>query len=609
MTLLAKTTQLNPNELSARNYVDRLILEKLTELREVIKPSEISDQLQKEGIGLAAVRSLLASNPEMFAYSDRRWVPAARVEGMSRPLNELVRLLVERFGGPMPMPLLITEVVNATGQTEDWAEAMIKRTAEIDRRMFITLIGDVFLASHVFVAEGEDSERAFAMNKVSAEEVNEAASKLKDFDWRQPDAINKALEQAAPVSLKGFGAAAWKSLNPEDPRAALLYDWREFNAELLSIPGFVYATDGRIYPESETKNWISTAVKLADKLAPTVEIEDAAPIDLKKEDVETAVKRIIGSEDTVTATSILESQFEITPTVKTFPDDMANLQNALGADKRVWWVGGDRYKKQGEAPDFVKSVPEPFEFVQTSFLQEDGDPVDVELVDEGLSSSLRKLIVHPLATDVNDEEILPEPKNLADTLRLVLKPIHRELGTFPMCQFPTGWFYSEPNIQELIFIDPQGRELQVWLSHEARLLFNLFDWWLDQPVESGAVFSLTRTTKPNVFEFAWLDQTDPVVYISNQRMEELREIASRADDMSTFDILREVMTHWPKGADFLTVLWEVNVVRRTSRRLLASLLSSYVCFYQRSGSPVWHYDQKKVDQGFDKTKKKFIKKD
>jgi hypothetical protein len=41
---------------------------------------------------------------------------------------------------------------------------------------------------------------------------------------------------------------------------------------------------------------------------------------------------------------------------------------------------------------------------------------------------------------------------------------------------------------------------------------------------------------------------------------------------------------------------------------VASLLSSYQCFYQRSGSPVWHYDPKKVDLGFDKTKKKFIKK-
>ena len=606
---MAKLTELKPNELSARNYVDRLILEKLTELREVIKPSEISERLEKEGIGLAAVRSLLASNPFMFAYNERRWVPAARVEGAGHPINEMVRLTVERFGGPMPMPLVVSEIANATGQTEDWAETTIRRMAESDTRLFITLIDDVFLASQVFVATGDSPARAYALNGITEEAVTEAEAKLKGFDWRQANAINKALEQAAPVGVKALGAAAWKALNPEDPRAILLYDWQEFNAELLSIPGFVYSTDGKLYPEAEAKTWISTAVKLADKLAPTIEIEDATPIDLKKEDIEASVARILKSDDSVTATHILEAQFEITPTVKTFPDDMSNLMAALNADKRVWWVGGDRFKKQGQAPDFVNTVPEPFEFVQTSFLQEDGDPVDVELTEEGLSSSLRKLIVHPLATDVNDEEILPEPKNLADTLRLVLKPIHRELGTFPMCQFPTGWFYSEPNIQELIFIDPQGRELQVWLNHEARLLFNLFDWWLDQPVESGAVFSLTRTTRPNVFEFEWLDQTDPVVYISVQRMEELREIASRAEDMSTFDVLREVMAHWPKGADFLTVLWEVNVVRRTSRRLLASLLSSYVCFYQRSGSPVWHYDQKKVDQGFDKSKKKFIKKD
>jgi hypothetical protein len=78
--------------------------------------------------------------------------------------------------------------------------------------------------------------------------------------------------------------------------------------------------------------------------------------------------------------------------------------------------------------------------------------------------------------------------------------------------------------------------------------------------------------------------------------------------MSTLDLLVEVMGHWPKGADFLTVLAELNVVRRTSRRLVASLLSSYQCFYQRSGSPVWHFDAKKIDLGFDKTKKKFIKK-
>ena len=197
---------------------------------------------------------------------------------------------------------------------------------------------------------------------------------------------------------------------------------------------------------------------------------------------------------------------------------------------------------------------------------------------------------------------------MPETVRLVLKSIHRELGTFPLCQIPTGWLGEKPKLQELIFIDPSGRELQVWMNTEARLTYNLIDWWYEQPIENGAVFTLTKTSKPNVLEFEWLDQPDPVVYISSQRMEELRQVGSEAEGRSTLDLLIQVMSHWPKGADYLTLLAEVNVVRRSSRRLIASLLSSYQCFYQRSGSPVWHFDPKKVDQGFDKTKRKFIKK-
>jgi hypothetical protein len=200
------------------------------------------------------------------------------------------------------------------------------------------------------------------------------------------------------------------------------------------------------------------------------------------------------------------------------------------------------------------------------------------------------------------------PKAMPDSVRLVLKSIHRELGTFPMCQLPTGFLDPTPEIQELVVIDDNGRELQVWVNHQARLLYGWIDWWFEQPVESGAVFTLTKTIRPNVLEFAWLDQSDPVVYIASQRMEELRQIGVDSEGKSTLDLLIEVMSHWPKGADFLTLLAEIAVVRRSSRRLIASLLSSYQCFYQRSGSPVWHFDAKKVELGFDKTKKKFIKK-
>lgn len=606
---MATTVSIKPEEHNARLYADRLILEVLVELGEVVKPSEISDRLSSNGLGLSAIRSLLASNEHSFAYNERRWVPAARVATDGRPAHEALLALARTFGAPVPVALLAQEMSTRYAFTDEEAEAMVRRSAKEDAVLLLTSDDQVAPAEIVFRGTDETLERALRLYGVEEDEVAAVEKALGDFDWLAPDAVIMALERAAPASIKALGVAAWKVLNPQDPTRHHLFDWRSFYADLLSVPGFVLSADGRIYPEDEAKKWIATASKLADKLAPTVEIEEAVPLELKPENIETMVNKIVKSDDSVTATKLLEEFFEITPQVKTFPDDLANVKATLTADKRVWWVGGDRFRVPGTAPDYIEEVPAPFEYIASELLQDDGDPVDAELVDDGLSTSLRKLIVHPLAQDVLDEDIMPAPKSKTDTIRLVLKPIHRELGTFSIAQFPTGWFADTPEIQEVILIDPMGRKLQVWLNMRLRLLFGFFDWWLDQPVESGAVFQLIQTGQPNVFDFQWLEQTDPVVYISNQRMEELREIADRAEGMSTFDILREVMTHWGKGADFLTILWEINVVRRTSRRLLASLLSSYVCFYQRSGSPVWHYDHKKVEQGFDKTKKKFIKKD
>lgn len=605
---MAKTATIKPEELFARAYADRLILEKLTELDSVIKLGELADKLSNADLGLAAVRALLASNPDRFAYHERKWIPASRVEGQGRPFAEGVRLVLDRFGGPMAKVALATEVARINHRTLDEIEPMLDRVLDIDRAFLVSPNGLVALSSWAFDATGETTERAYALFGVKAEDVEAARPKLKDIDWHAADAAEKALKAAAPVNAKVIGAVAWSTLYTQDPRQKLTYDGRKLFAELIDVPGFIYGADGAMHPESDAKKWLSTAVKLADKLAPTVDVEDAAPIEVKVEDIGKMIDRIVKSENTVTATKLLEDFYEITPSNKTFPDDMANVMAALQGEDKVWWVGVDRFRKPNSAPDFIYTVPEPFQFVQTEVLNDEGDLVDVELTDEGLSSTLRKLLQHPLAMDVLDEDIMPAPKMVQDKLRLVLKSIHRELGTFPMAQLPTGFLELKPNIQELVLIDQAGNELQVWANHEARLLYGLIDWWYEQPIESGAVFTLSRTAKPNVFEFAWDEQTDPVVFISNQRMEELRNIQAESEGKSTLDLLVEVMAHWPKGADFLTLLAEVNVVRRSTRRLIASLLSSYQCFYQRSGSPVWHFDAKKIDLGFDKTKKKFIRK-
>ena len=605
---LAKPITIKPEEEFARSYVDRLILEKLSEMESAVKLSELADKLSSHGVGLATVRSLLATNPKRFTYADRRWVPASRLTGSGRPVAEALRLILDAFGAPVHLELVLHELGRQRRTTPAQLEPIVRRILDKDPQFVLDGLEQASLTKWGFVASDETIERAFALNGVTVEEVEEAKKKIGPIQWRVEGAFAQAIKAAAPIRLKILGACAWLQLNPQDPHIPPMYDCRRMFAEAVTVPGYVFAPSGAIYPEEEAKKWVGAAVKLADRLAPSIDMEDAAPIDIKAEDIKRLVARISNSDASVTVTKLLEELYEITPSNKTFPDDLHNVMTALRGNSAVAWVGGDRFRRAGTLPDYIGEVPEPFKFVSTEVADDEGELIDVELTDEGLSSSLRKLLQHPLATDVLDEDVVAAPKTMPEQLRLVLKSIHRELGTFPLCQIPTAWLDPEPTLQELIFVDGQGRELQVWVNHQARLMYNLLDWWFEQPVENGAVFSLTKTLHPNVFDFAWLDQPDPVVYISAQRMEELRRMGEAAEGESTLDLLIKVMSHWPKGADFLTVLAELNVVRRSSRRLVASLLSSYQCFYQRSGSPVWHYDPKKVDQGFDKTKKKFIRK-
>ncbi|HLO98817.1 MAG TPA: hypothetical protein VK171_09510 [Fimbriimonas sp.] len=604
---MAKPISIKPEEALARSYADRLILEKLTEMEAAVKLGELAEKLSSTGLGLAAVKTLMASNPDIFAYHERRWVPAARLASQGRPIAEISRAILSAFAAPVAISSLIDEVARAQSTTVEAIEFQVRRVIENHKEFAVLEDEHVALTSWCFDANEEVLERALDINQVSREELAEAAAKLEGIDFREDGWAEKVLAHA-PINLKHIGAVAFSKLNSDDPRSVLIYEAAKMMRALFAVPGYAYCADGTFVAADHAKTLIAAAVRLATKLTPSIDVDDAAPIEFKSEDIAKLVSKIVSSESSQTAIKLLEESFEITPGSKTFPDDLANIISSLRQQKEIEWVGGDRFRKLGSHPEYITEVPEPFQFVPSGILDEEGEEVDVELTDDGLNSSIRKLLQHPLALDVLDEDPQPLLKNQPESIRMVLKSIHRELGTFPLAQIPTGWLDSEPTIQEAIFINPEGKELQVWINLEARLMYGLIDWWLDQPIESGAVFTLTRTPSPNVFEFAYLDQPDPVVYISSQRMEELRTLGAESEGKSTLDLLIETMAHWPKGADYLTILAEINVARRTSRRLVASILSSYQCFYQRSGSPVWHFDAKKVDQGFDKSKRKFIKK-
>ncbi|MFN3689787.1 MAG: hypothetical protein ACK4UU_02545, partial [Fimbriimonadales bacterium] len=266
--------------------------------------------------------------------------------------------------------------------------------------------------------------------------------------------------------------------------------------------------------------------------------------------------------------------FEVTPKSRTFREDLDTLVNALWSDGRLVWFGFDRFGRESDVPEYVRSVPSVFVFPELPDIRnEAGERYDVLLDPEGFPKSLRDAIRDVRAQDVLDEEPPAYAEQAPERVRIVLRPPHKDLGTIPLCQIPLGFLPDEPPLQQLTFIDEHDQAYEVWLNHETRLIYGLFDKFAALEPLSGAIFVLERTEDPDVYRFRGTGEVDPLLAISAARYERLLGLQAQAESLSTYHLLIELMREHPRGADFLTLHNELNVVRRTRREQTASILS------------------------------------
>jgi hypothetical protein len=232
----------------------------------------------------------------------------------------------------------------------------------------------------------------------------------------------------------------------------------------------------------------------------------------------------------------------------------------------------------------------------------------VELEDEGLEGGLNTEVHNLLVQDVNDQDPLAEPKGApAAAARLVIPRHHKKLGTFPLCRIPGGFLPATPALTRVTFAQGEKKG-DVWVNRETGLIYDMAQWYADDMPEAGAVIELKKTDKADEFEFVYAEKTDKFAHVSAARIEELEELAKEASNLSTLDLVLRLMRYHNKGVSYITLFTEMNIVRRTTRRLVASILSSYYGFVQRAKSDLWYLDEKKIDQGFKKVKKKYIRK-
>ncbi len=578
-----------------------------------LRTNELAARLQHLSLNTAVLRAVLLNEPSRFLQEERRWLPLYRKVSPRLPLVAFVERVVRMVGTPIPVEKIARECGAHYRRSFEYYETILPRVCQNSETLFCTPGGLIGLREWLFVPDwiepipyewerAEERERAaqdaLFYNDLTWQEVEPYLKKARTLDWQQPDTPLQFLQRVRePLPNRILGFLGWYLTLSPDPRWVYPYDPVAIFEQIYQSGAYVWGSDGRWYPESVRAEWLQRALQLAEELHRQLPEEEMQPLELRPDEVEQIVTHILNQPGIVHAASILEEMFEVSPASRTFREDLDTLISALIADMRIAWFGYDRFGRHSDVPPYVLEVPAAFAFPPLPDVRnEQGERYDILVHESAYPRPLRQEIHDLRVQDVNDEDSPVRPEEIPSVVRVVLRLPHTDLGTLPLCQIPAGFFEDTPDIQQLTFIDEQGRKYEVWLNYNNHLLFGLFDRFAELEVRSGAIFELHRTDRPDTYRFIYTGEVDPLLAIPPARFQKLLDLQSKADTMSTYHLLIEVLRQHPTGADFITLHNELNVVRRTRRDLTASLLSAYPCFELHKGSTVWHLEEKEINK-------------
>ncbi len=621
---MIETVVLSPQEQLAIDYLARQVLEAFVKDRVMpLRANEVRDYLASTELTSGEIRAFMLNLPNKFVQEERRWLPAYRKSPLRLPTLAYIEEIVRVVGAPVPRRHVAVELSARYRRSDEYFETILPRLCQNAERLFITPSHFIGLREWQFRPEWiepipyeweQESERERAVNdalfynELSWNDVKPYLKHARKLDWTKPESAVKLLQQVGePIPNRIVGFFAWYFTLDPDPRWVFPYDPIAFFEALLNSDEFVWGSDGRWYPAEVTAKWMEQAKAILQQWRESLPAEETQPLELRPDEVEQIVQYVLSQPSISRASVLLEEMFEVSPKSRTFREDLDTLINALWSDGRVTWFGYDRFGREQDVPEYVYSVPSVFEFPEPRLVANPETDIGDVLIDpEGYPRPLRDEVKDPRAQDVLDEETPGTPPSVPNKVRIVLRPPHKDLGTIPMCQIPLGFFPDEPTVQQLTFIDEKGQTYEVWLNHQTRLIYGLFDKFANLEPLSGAVLELEQTDQPDTYSLRYTGEIDPLLAISPLRYERLLALQERADDLSTYHLLVELMRDHPRGADFLTLHNELNIIRRTRRDLTASVLSAYPCFELHKGSPVWHLNESDIGKPITKKARTYV---
>jgi len=604
-------------ETYALHQLEDAIFENLLNKGHAMKAAEIASDVAGLGVGLRLVRKALVTSPR-FATEDRRWNLATR-QLNRRPLAGALEHHLRAWGRPMSLQMLCNEMALVERQplpVEGYRD-LLPRLMGRGRTFFSTSDGQWGLWEWLLDVQDEDPDRLLMRNFfLASDETKSLIRRLRNAGVTGRDSLHsgaiKMLEHVkTPVPNRILCYALWDAFKGRlEPVEA--FETLSADPDLMLFSGAIWAP-ATMQPRLERALKSLSEQAESEELALGEEAAEAEPLSVTEGDLNELEEWLRERGRPARTAEIVESVFEIPEGSAGFQPAVEAVGEALDAYEPVQRVGRESWALPAFVPAYSNDIPESLfvAAVDTEALED--EEADAELEDDGLEAGLATWIHDPRYEDFGEEDEIElaaegEPAGVEEVRCPLLAP-HWEAGTMRIREIDRNFYPEEAQVVYATLVDRQ-KTYHVWINTFNTLIYDMGPWYKARKVLPGAVVTLRRGEYPDEYRIEYSDEDDPLVSLTTTRIRKLKTLRkpAAAGPWSVFEIMCKVMADHKEPAHFLSVWAEVNVVRRTTRRVVASNLSSYHCFVQRpSGGDTWVFDERKVSQGRKKAKRRYAR--
>ncbi len=542
----------------------------------------------------------------------------SREERSRQPIESMIRELLLAVGKPLPIPVIAREVCLMRNQFDPQMKDAVGNVLKA-ARFALEVVPGVWLHTDFVLATGAASdEQLVKENRLPADADFEALVEYAEIT--KTDAAGIALElmefTGGPLSQKLIGyfvhRAAPSGFSTQKVAAAL-NDRAQFQPLL---GGFVSLQSNLTGLRAQVEEFLAqyqSAQLTAEEIQRLLKerVTPSQVIAPRPEELE-ELKRLAKNGDAkpLELASVVLDVLEMEKDDPKLVAAFQGLNDALRRDSAAWLpTGVGRFLLRESVPAEVGQIPAGLKPIQRKIIDPDTrEPFDYLLTDEGLEADCAAFIHDPQWEDTGEEaEATPEKVAAPDALRIVVLNHHLRSGTLKMRRIDEPFFDLINGLARLSFKTGNNAPLLTgWASRDSGLITGLGDWCEENLPPSGGVLLLRRAGGNISVEIA---TPDAATFVTPRRMGELEELRETEEETSVYEILRRVLGAHPAGMSLPSIWAEVNAVRRTSKRLMCSVLSGYDEFAaKRRGESLyaWNSDISRAGGGFSRAKRKFF---